>query len=78
MTSSEWQRHKETHCAVCRWNSKRNPCPAIKWMDLDPNDEPCTRFIRGERCTQWEPRPKRPRKAKKGRSGSERKDKVTC
>jgi hypothetical protein len=71
MTSSEWKRHKEAYCEGCKYNTKRKQCPAISWMDLDPNDVLCTQFIRGEHCTQWEPRPERPKKAKTERRGSE-------
>lgn len=56
MTYSEWEQHKRTYCAFCVCNSESEPCPAIRWMDMDPNDLLCTKFIRGEHCTQFDPR----------------------
>lgn len=75
MTSDEWQRHKDVWCERCTYNSKRKPCPAIGYMDSDPNDALCVRFIRGDHCTQYKPKPERKTKrktkrpARKGNAG---------
>lgn len=70
MTHSDWQRIKDVWCERCRHNSKRKPCPAIVWMDKDPNDAPCTRFISETGCLQYQQKPEpKSKKAPVGKRG---------
>ncbi len=68
MTSYEWDSHKAKWCERCKHNNRRGEgCPALAIMERIPDDAAVNRLFRLGKCSQYEKKPERPKRAKQAK-----------
>lgn len=68
MTSYEWDSHKAKWCDRCKYKSERGGgCPAFALMERIPDDAMVNRLFRLGKCSQYEKKPERPKRAKQAK-----------
>lgn len=69
MTSYEWDSHKAKWCERCKHNTRRGGggCPAFAIMERMPGDVATNILFRLGKCSQYEKKPERPKRAKQAK-----------
>lgn len=71
MTNYEWDSHKAKWCERCKHNTRRGGgCPAFAIMERMPDDVATNILFMLGKCSQYEVKPKRPKKQKAADSAS--------
>lgn len=64
MNTVEWDSHKSTKCATCKYKRR---CVIKKYMQANPEDEWARNIFRLGSCSQWAKEPEKPKKPTKRR-----------